>query len=273
MWWNRCKKSYMNKVVYSHWSKPAKDEHVGFNSKEAFSNCAELSVLYSRKWFDKVELVTDEKGYKFLIEDLKLPFTSVKVELDCLNYIQKKHWSIGKVYACKIQNEPFMHQDFDVIWFKKPPLKILNAQAAFQNKELNEDLHSFYRPLMNDAKINNYELSKYCNLDLIRAYNCGIMCFNDLSVIDKWYDLAIDYVTKHKSNVQLTPIFFEQFLIYNLLQYYNFKVETIGHEWVDEEDAKKYGYTHLIAQTKRKKSIEKLIEKKLKKFNLFFNKL
>jgi len=55
----------MNKVVYSQWSKPAKDEFVGFNSKEAFANCAELSVLNSKKWFDKVELVTDEKGYKF----------------------------------------------------------------------------------------------------------------------------------------------------------------------------------------------------------------
>ena len=59
----------MKKVVYSHWSKPSKDESLGFNSKQAFKNCAELSVLHSKKWFDKIELVTDEKGYKFLIED------------------------------------------------------------------------------------------------------------------------------------------------------------------------------------------------------------
>jgi len=260
----------MNKVVYSHWSKPSKDEFVGFNSKQAFKNCAELSVLHSKKWFDKVELVTDEKGYKFLIEELKLPFTDVKVELDCLNDISKENWSIGKIYACKIQDEPFMHQDFDVIWFKKPPLRILNAQAAFQNIEADENFHSFYKPLMNDAKTKDYELNKYCNLDLLRAYNCGIICFNDLSIIDKWYDLAIDYVNKNKSNISLQPIFYEQLLIYNLCEYYNFKVENLGHHWVGEDDAVKYGYTHLLSQHKRKKHTEDLVEKKLRKLKLFY---
>ena len=260
----------MDKVVYSHWSKPAKDEYVGFNSKKSFANCAELSVLYSRKWFDKVELVTDEKGYKLLIEDLKLPFTNVKVELDCLNHIAKHHWSIGKIYACNIQDEPFIHQDFDVIWFKKPPLRILNAQAAFQNIESDENSSNYYIPLINDAKISNYELNKYCNFDLLKAYNCGIICFNDLSIISKWYDLAIDYINKNKTPIPLTPIFFEQFLISNLCKYHNFKVETIGDQWINEEDAKKYGYTHLISQTKRNKNVEEIVEKKLKKFKLFF---
>jgi len=91
----------MDKVVYSHWSKPSKDEYVGFNSKQAFKNCAELSVLHSRKWFSKVELVTDRKGYKFLIEELKLPFTDVKVELDCLNDIPKKIGLLGKYMLVK----------------------------------------------------------------------------------------------------------------------------------------------------------------------------
>jgi len=255
----------MNKVVYSQWSKPAKDEFVGFNSKEAFANCARLSILNSRKWFDKVELVTDEKGYKFLIDDLKLPFTDVKVELDRLNHIPKKNWSIGKIYACKIQDEPFMHQDFDVIWFKKPPSRILKAQAAFQNPEKSEGVHGFYRSIMQDAKGKEFELNKYCNLDLLRAYNCGIICFNDLSIINKWYDLAIDYINKNKSNLPLVPIFFEQFLIYNLLDYYDFKVETLGKDWVDEKTAVKYGYTHLISDSKRKKHVEKKVAIKLAK--------
>jgi len=52
----------INKVVYSHWSKPAKDDAVGFNSKEAFANSAKLSTLMSKKWADEIELVTDKKG-------------------------------------------------------------------------------------------------------------------------------------------------------------------------------------------------------------------
>jgi len=261
----------VNKVVYSQWSKPSKDDFVGFNSKEAFSNCAELSVFNSKKWFNKIELVTDEKGYKFLIEDLKLPFTSVKVELDRLNHLANEHWSIGKLYASKIQKEPFIHQDFDVIWFKKPPSRILKAQASFQGTENNEFMHSFYRPLMNDAKNNNYQLNKYCDLDKIAAYNCGIIGFNDLSIVNKWYDLAMDYIKETKGELTCRPIFFEQFLIYNLCNYYNFKVETIAsNESISEKDCKKYGFTHLIAQSKRDPNIEKLVEKKLNKFKLFY---
>jgi hypothetical protein len=261
----------MNKVVYSQWSKPMNDNFIGFNSKQSFANCAELSVLNSKKWFDKVELVTDKEGYKFLIEELNLPFTDVKVELDCLNHVSKENWSIGKLYACKIQDEPFMHQDFDVIWFKKPPIKLLNAQAGFQSAESNEDFHAFYRPLMDDAKLNNYELNKYCDLDELIAYNCGIICFNDLSILNKWYDLAIDYINKNKSNLNLMPIFFEQFLIYNLCKYYNFKVETISsQDWISDEDAAKYGYTHLISTSKREERVENLVENKLKKHKLYF---
>ncbi len=262
----------MNKVVYSQWSKPAKDDFVGFNSKEAFANCAELSVLNSRKWFDKVELVTDDKGYRFLIEDLKLPFTSVKVELDKLNNISKEHWSIGKLYACKIQDEPFIHQDFDVIWFKKPPSRILKAQASFQGTESCESLHSFYRPLMNEAKTSDYKLNKYCDLDKIKAYTCGIIGFNDLSILSEWYDLAIDYIRKTKGELICRPIFFEQFLIYNLLDYYKFKVETIASkELISEKECEKYGYTHLIAGSKRDVHVEELVEKKLNKLKLFYS--
>jgi hypothetical protein len=262
----------MNKVVYSQWSKPSKDECIGFRSKQAFANCAELSVLNSRKWFDNVELVTDEKGYKFLIEDLKLPFTNVKVELDRLNNISNEHWSIGKLYACSIQDKPFMHQDFDVIWFKKPPNRVLNAQAAFQELESDKGFHGYYRPLMDDAKINNYELNKYCNLDELAAYNCGVICFNDLSITSKWYDLAMDYIRKSKKNINLKPIFFEQFLIYNLCKYYDFNVETISEKkyFITKEDSIKYGYTHLISQSKRKPDVEELVAKKLKKHKLFF---
>jgi len=158
-----------------------------------------------------------------------------------------------------------MHQDFDVMWFKKPPARILEAQAAFQNTETTENTHGFYKPLMEDAKDKDFKLNKYCNLDLIRAYNCGIICFNDLSKIKEWYDLAIDYINKNKNNLPLTPIFFEQFLIYNFLEYYNFKVEILGKDWIDEKTAVKYGYTHLISESKRKKDIEEKVAIKLAK--------
>ena len=255
----------MNKVVYSQWSKPAKDDFVGFWSKEAFANCAQLSLYHSKKWFKDVELVTDEKGYKFLIEELQLPFTNVVVELNKLDYIHKQHWSLGKIYACKIQKEPFMHQDFDVVWFKKPKQKLLSADAAFQSKESDESFHSYYRPLMNHAKLNDFALNEYCNLDVVRAYNCGIMAFNNLSILDKWWELALDYAEKNNTDmgIEFPPIFVEQFLVHYLCEHYKFKVETIGENWVEPELAYDWGYMHLIAASKRFPFIEERVYKTL----------
>ena len=256
----------INKVVYSYWSKPSKGKNVGFNSIKAFSNCATLSVLNSKKWFDKVELVTDKKGYKLLIDKLKLPFDTVVVDLDKLNNIDKKHWAIGKLHACSIQKEPFMHLDFDAIWFKKPPEKILKAKACFQNWETNQYTHVFYKPLMKLCKKTpELKIHKYCDFKEINALCCGFIGFNDLSKIKLWYDLALDYIEKAGNKKQeISSIMFEQYFISNILKYFKIPVTTLGENWVEEDLAKKVGYTHLIANSKREKHIEDKIKEKLK---------
>lgn len=263
----------MNKVVYSQWSKPAKEEFIGFNSKEAFANCAELSVLNSKKWFDKVELVTDEKGYKFLIEDLQLPFTNVVVKLDKINNIDKVHWALGKVEACVMQKEPFMHLDFDAIWFKKPPTRILKSKMAFQNCEANfNGIHGFYRPLLDEAK-EKYKLPLCDNIvdwDKILAVNCGFMVFNTDKLFKQWKKMVYEYIEQwdkhHKYGVmtECPSLIFEQVFLYWLAEHYKIELNYLDYEWVNPELALKYGYTHLIAESKRRSNIEELVEKKLK---------
>ena len=275
----------INKVVYSHWSKPMDGECVGFNTKEAFANCARLSVLTSKDWAETVELVTDQEGYDFLIKDLKLPFDNVRVELDKLNYIDEKHWAIGKVYACSIQEEPFMHIDFDAMWFKKPPNYLLEAPTAFQNREyISDGFHRFYISLVeqvrdsNDLKINNHisiqnpilpfgenhprEIQEF-------AVNCGFMCFNDLSIMPIWWECALDYIEKvgYKTNGWDMPsIIFEQFFLSKLLQANKINIETLGDVWVDENRARETGYTHLISNSKRNPIAEEKVANKLKKY-------
>ena len=260
----------IDKVIYSHWSKPAKDKYVGFNSKEAFADCARLSIIYSRKWFDKVELITDKKGFEFLIDDLKLPFTDVKIELDKLNHIGSTHWAIGKLYSCKMQKEPFMHLDFDAIWFKKPPDHVLMAGVGFQNKEFDKEFHWFYKPLMDEAK--NWGLSVKANFDRILAFNCGFMVFNDRSFLDEWFVYALEYIGQydkyHDNNADIihcSSIIFEQFFLANLCEYYGTNSVALKDDWIDDETAEKYGYTHLISVSKRNKSVEEKIHKRVLK--------
>ena len=274
----------INKVVYSHWSKPMDGEHVGFNSKEAFANCARLSILASKKWAGAVELVTDKEGYKFLIEDLKLPFDNIRVELDHLNHIDEMHWAIGKIYACLIQEEPFMHIDFDAMWFKKPPDYILNAPAAFQNKEyISDAYHQFYIGLVEQVRDHGgLEINKYINIQnpivpyeqnsiefQEYAVNCGFMCFNDLSIIPFWWECATDYIEKIGARVNgwdIPSIIFEQFFISKLLQVKNINFEVLDQVWVYEDRAREVGYTHLISASKRNPIVEEKVANKLKSY-------
>jgi len=261
----------INKVVYSHWSKPAKDDSVGFNSKEAFSNSFRLSLLTSKQWADEVELVTDKKGYDLLIKDLKLPFDNVKIELDTLNKIDTRFWAIGKLHACMLQDKPFMHLDMDAFWFKKPPRHILNAEACFQNWETDEYSHQYYRRLIYDChETPELKMHKYVDFSkvVLNAVCCGFMGYNNLKHIPEWYDLALDYINtagKIADPMNVPSIMFEQYFISNLLKHYKVPITTLGHKWVSEPEAKKYGYTHLISQSKRKKEIEIKVKNRLKK--------
>lgn len=274
----------VNKVVYSLWSKPMEDENVGFNTKEAFANCARLSVLTSKEWADTVELVTDKKGYEFLVEDLKLPFDNVRIELDKLNHIDKIHWAVGKIYACLIQEEPFMHLDFDAMWFKRPPDYLLKAPTAFQNKEyISDAYHQFYIGLVEQVReLGELKINEHISIqDPIVPYkensikfqeyavNCGFMCFNDLSIIPLWWECALDYIEKIGTDLngwKIPSIVFEQFFLSKLLQANKITIKTLGETWVDEGLAVKAGYTHLISNSKRNPIAEEKVANKLKKY-------
>lgn len=274
----------IKKVVYSHWTKPSDGKFVGFNSEQAFVACTYLSVMYSLKWAEKVELVTDQAGYELLVEKYNIPYTHVVVGLDNLNHISKLHWSIGKMYACAIQEEPFMHQDNDVVWFKKPPRRILMARASFQNIERDEQAHRFYRCMMNHADKYFEKKKPFVDYGKIYAVNCGIMGFNDLSVIDDWYDHAleyIDYYDKHKAHEAgcevLSPIIFEQLHLHYFLTHYKVPYEVLSPsspDWVAEDAAKRLGYTHLIAHSKRNANVEaRVLERIQEEFPDFYSKL
>jgi hypothetical protein len=96
----------VERAIYSLWTKPMKGEHVGFNSEQALMESFALSLHYSKKWFKEVHLITDLKGKK-LVEKWGLEFDHINTDLEnIMDGIYQNHWSLGKIYACKIQ---FIH--------------------------------------------------------------------------------------------------------------------------------------------------------------------
>jgi hypothetical protein len=81
------------KIVQTLWTKPifnndSSDIRHRFNggwlSWKYYYFAWALSCLRFREYYKEVELVTDNLGKKILVDGIGLPYTSVKVELDCL---------------------------------------------------------------------------------------------------------------------------------------------------------------------------------------------
>ncbi|MEZ6100279.1 MAG: DUF6734 family protein [Pirellulaceae bacterium] len=126
------------KVVYSFYSgpyagDPATNPGNWSNPGVEFLIWA-WSVLETRKWASKVELVTDDFGAA-LFDELGIEFDSVVTALNNVEPSGGKLWAIGKLEAYALQDEPFMHLDGDA-WFATPPSDdILAYRLACQSKE------------------------------------------------------------------------------------------------------------------------------------------
>jgi hypothetical protein len=256
----------VDKAVYSFWSKPMNQNNVGFNSEEAFANCLKLSVFYSRKYFKQLEMVTDSYGLIILKKwGISEYFDSIKLDFDwVLNGVSIQNWALGKIWACKIQKEPFIHIDNDVILFKQLDEKILNADCCFQNYEID---YEFYKNLLIEISDKSFKPS-YLNINI--ALNCGIILFNkNFNLIDLWWEDAL--LCASNLNIDYINLLFEQSYIYGLLINNNVNITVLTdfdeismkNNYISDEYSNKIGYTHLISNSKRDIKNEEKIKKRL----------
>lgn len=96
-----------------------------------------LSCLQLKQFYDEIELITDSEGADLLINKLHLPYTSYLTTLDKLNDENPAIWTLGKIAAYEMQQEPFIHVDGDIYIWKPFPKRIENAGIVAQNIEKN----------------------------------------------------------------------------------------------------------------------------------------
>jgi hypothetical protein len=272
----------IERAIYSLWTKPMDDGYVGFNSEEALMECFALSLHFSKKWFKEVHLVTDKKG-KELIDAYGLEFTNVSIELeDALADIDKKNWALGKIYACKVQDKPFIHIDNDVILFKPLPDTFLSRDAAFQNNELHT-WHRFYGGMI-DFDRDNYKTPpvwyKFPTNEEGDSFNCGVIAFNRIELVQEWWDEALKYANYidgiggySEGTINISSLIFEQHFVSSLCNHYGVSVGFLTdyyEHWehnthhINDTLAERLGYTHLISQTKREKHVEDKVKNAVK---------
>lgn len=132
------------KIVQSFWSKPylhsAADEsgrlRGGWLSARYHWYSWALSCLSFSRFYDEVELVTDDFGRQWLTDELELPYTRVSTPLNSLHNAPASLWALGKIHAYSFQEEPFLHADSDVYIWKPLPAEILQSPLFAQNQEI-----------------------------------------------------------------------------------------------------------------------------------------
>lgn len=247
------KTEHIDKIVYSLWTKPSGNiltDAANWHSPKAQLACLALSVEVSKRFFSEIELVTDSEGWEVL-RQLNLPFTSVKTILDEIQEHQNEFWSLGKIYAYRLQDKSFVHLDNDAILWGGLPDWALRAPLFVQNTEDKDWFESAYRSEVNHAsKVLDYFPKNWEVTN--EAFCAGIFGGTDIGFIQRYCKEALKFLN-HKRNAKgwqgienkgTYCIIFEQYIMACLAQYYN--IDTVFFDkYLDRKRLKHLGYTHI----------------------------
>ncbi|MBT1695478.1 hypothetical protein KK083_01230 [Fulvivirgaceae bacterium PWU4] len=241
------------KIVQSFWSKPAlkpdhdwdgalkRGETGGWLDKKAYYRSWAFSCLRLRQYYDNVELVTDAAGKEILIDRMGLPYTSVRMDLDCLAEAPNDLWALGKVYAYSLQDKPFIHVDSDVyIWDRLTQLD--GAPLMVQNFEK----HSYFNDILRNYRA-VFPYFPPCveacvdSKEIVWSVNAGIFGGNDCAFIKEYAQMAIRFVRENQrffAGVALAEfnMIFEQILFFYMAQQNSHAITRLFDETISRYD-------------------------------------
>ncbi len=266
------------KIIQSFWSGNQKnvDTKYGWQDSKFHWMGWILSVNQLVKFYDDVELYTDDFGYDILINHLNLPYTKVHVVLNDLDSFPSELWALAKIKVYAMQDKPFVHVDGDVFIWDKFPLKLSTAALIAQNLEKTGEYYSF---TWNNIKPHlcyiPEELVDFSTTSYNLSANMGLTGGSDILFYKKYAQNSFDFVQKNEKiwneiNLFNFNIFFEQVLFYKMTNLNSIKLECLFSEiWEDNlypgfADFHKVPhlkkYLHLLGNFKRNLNVCKGLE-------------
>jgi len=188
------------KVIQTFWLKPffetkrEKGLHqaCGWCNPMSYYMSHALSCLSLREYYDQVELYTDPAGKKLLIDDLQLPYTAVHLLPKELDGYPVELWALGKIYAYRDQQDPFLHVDNDVYVWQRFPEAIEQAQIVAQNYEQGI---AFNRANVLDVMSKAVNVPPYMrSMKTADEANVGIIGGRDVAFFQHYADEALRFV-------------------------------------------------------------------------------
>lgn len=282
-------------ALWSYWSKPLLEDDYKKESKlKFFLFSSILSFNTVKNYFKKTILVTDDFGKSLLIDGLELKFDEVSTELNEMNNESESFWNQGKFKAYLLQEEPFLHFDYDVFLWKNLPASLLEAPLIAQNKReifLNDPIFDdvdykigLLKSLISNAREEvPVELAWYLKNRLkLYASSLGIFGGSNLQLIHDYSTKAMNFIRSDRnrsfwdtfissSNSYTHTTIAEEFLLAAILEYnaYHSYESDISYLFDSLESlyspikAKEIGYTHLIGMSKSNVNVITRLENRI----------
>lgn len=279
------------KIVQSFWTKPflqsgdsLKDARLngGWLAREYNYFSWALSCLQLRKFYDEVELVTDDLGYFLLIEKLKLPYTSVSLELNKLNDQHPGLWALGKIHAYNVQHVPFLHVDNDIFIWNRFSERIENAPLTAQNIEMTvEEAAQTFKEMCSKFEYIPECLKELEGADLMQYSNAGILGGTDMPFFREYTNEALRFVHENSHSIDAhietmnsayVNVVYEQVIFNQMAKRLGREITHLFPEATDiprtigffHETERFGGYMHCCGTFKKSRLVYELLELKMK---------
>ena len=231
-----------------------------------------LSTTLLKRQFGNLTLFTDKRGKELLLDRFKINnFSDVIVCLDCLPF--DGCWSFGKIFVYNMQKEPFMHFDHDVFVYNSFSEEFEKSNIIVQSTEdlTIPELKEYHKIDKSIACLENPYGVEFTNKD--RSVNCGVFGGNNLDFIKNYSSKTFELFYSNKDSIlknfdyNSIAVFFEQFVLSNLLDQYKQPFECILKNEYELAEAtsdiipNSVGYSHFCGWLKKKESYVKAVQK------------
>ncbi len=270
-------------AVWSFWTKPYQAQRQSSWYREWHHWLAwGLSLATASRHYRATRLVTDDEGARILIDELQLPFESVSTALNGLDGEDPGWWSLGKIEAYRLQQEPFVHIDADVFLWKRLPSHVEEAEIFAQNPEPIGPGPSVYRPGEIERALDYPECGwlpeEWLTFrDHPSPYGacCGILGGQNADLIRHYAETALRLIRdpRNRSGMLALPnkhdhmVLLEQYTLAMCAHHQGVTLRYLFDELGDAfhpEYAAEVGYTHLASNAKRDRRIASLLERRVR---------
>jgi hypothetical protein len=276
-------------AVWSFWTKPFRRfHHSAWLNERDHALSWILSVGTVQRHYSDTFLITDDSGAETLIEKLGLRFGKVSLELNALDGADEHWWVLGKLYAYRAPQRPFVHVDSDVFLWKRLPKWLVNSRVFAQNPERFIVDGPIYRPTAWEAEMQRVgatlprEWQWYSRRRGNVAACCGIVGGRDYEFLRYYAQSAITMLEEHGADCNLSTterlgcnVLIEQYFLSSCIEYHRWNPESrffgIDIRYLFEPDAdvptssRQRGYTHLMGSAKRDSDIAERLERRVQK--------